>query len=225
MQRVVSFYRTSIGKKYVMSLSGIILILYVIGHMAGNLKVFQGPEKFNAYAEFLREVGEPIFGHGELLWVARIILLVALFAHIIAFAQLWRQSSKARRVKYEKYDPQLFSAASATMKWGGITILLFVIYHLLHLTFGTVHAEFSPGNPYHNVVVGFQFWPNVLFYTAGVIALGFHLYHGTWSMFQTLGANNRKYNRYRRPLALGIAVLTTIGYLAIPAGVLTGIVE
>ncbi len=224
MRRAISLYRTSIGKKYVMATTAIFLFVFIIGHLLGNLKIYQGPAVYNHYAEFLRTAGSPLLGRSELLWIVRVVLIAALVLHIVAFLQLWRQDASARSVGYRKYSPELLSAASRTMKWGGITLFLFVVWHLLDLTWGTVNPSFVFGDPYHNVVATFQRWWVAAFYIAAVVALGLHLYHGIWSAFQTLGFNNPKYNRFRRPFALVVAALVTAGYASIPLAVLTGVV-
>lgn len=217
--------RTSVGKKLLMAWSSVILFGYVVVHLIGNLKVFTGPDPFNHYAEWLRTAGDPIFPEEGLLWTVRILLLVAIVVHVGAYVALWRKTRRARGVRYRKYDPQVFSYASRTMAWGGIAILAFVIFHLLHMTTGTVHSDFIIGDPYHNVLADFRnIWISG-FYAIGVVALGLHLYHGLWSAMQTLGFNNPKYNRYRRPMALATAVVITLGYLSIPFAVLTGIVS
>ena len=221
----VKLTSTSIGRKWLMALSSLVLLLYIILHLAGNLKIFFGPDPFNHYAEWLRVAGTPMLPDKGALWGFRILLIAAVLVHIGAYVQLWRQSRRARSHRYKKYDPQVFSYSSRTMKWGGITILLFVIYHLLHLTFGSVHPDFVVGDAYNNVVIGFEnVWVS-LFYVIGVLALGLHLYHGMWSATQTFGLNNPRYNRLRRPLSLAFAVAITVGYLSIPLAVLTGIVS
>lgn len=216
--------QTSIGKKWLMALSSLILFLYIILHLAGNLKVFYGSDPFNEYAEWLREAGSPMIPHGGTLWAFRALLLLAITVHIGAYVQLWLRTRRARGQRYRQYNPQVFSYASRTMVWGGITILLFVIYHLLHLTLGTVHPEFVMGDAYGNVVLGFQNPVVSLFYIIGVVALGLHLYHGLWSATQTFGLNNPKYARWRRPVALWTAVLISAGYISIPLAVMMGIV-
>ena len=225
MRRLLKFFRSSIGMKVVMAVSGLILVLFVIGHMAGNLKVFQGPEKFDAYAEFLREMGYPLVGHGQLLWVVRIVLLASVIAHIGAAIQLTRLGTGARPVRYQRWAPDASTYASRTMRWGGVIVLAFVVYHLLHLTFGTVHPDFLAGAAYHNVIVGFRVWPVAASYVVAVTALGFHLYHGVWSVFQSLGANHPDYNRYRRPVAGAVAVGVTLGFMTVPIAVVTGLVR
>jgi succinate dehydrogenase / fumarate reductase, cytochrome b subunit len=226
MAREFSLWGTTVGKKIAMAVSGLILIGFVVGHMVGNLKVYQGSEAFNHYAEGLRTVGQPFFSTGQLLWIVRIVLLAAVLVHIAAAFQLTRRARQARAVGYRKYDNDLvFSYASRTMVWGGVIILLFVVYHLMHLTFGNAHPDFIPGNAYHNFVVGFSSVPASVAYIVAMIPLGFHMYHGFWSMLQTLGANNPNYNRYRRPLAAFLAAIVVLGNISFPVAVLTGIVS
>jgi succinate dehydrogenase / fumarate reductase, cytochrome b subunit len=224
-QRAAAPYRTSVGKKIAMAVTGVILLGFVIAHMIGNLKVYQGPVAFNQYAEGLRGFGAPFIGHGQALWIARLVLLGSVIVHIGAAFSLVRQSRAARAHGYKQLDSGLvFSYASRTMVWGGLIILAFVIYHLLHLTLGTVHPDFMPHNAYHNFVIGFQRWPVSLFYVLAMIPLGFHIYHGTWSALQTLGANNARYNSLRRPIALAVAWLVVIGNISFPVAVLTGLI-
>lgn len=220
----VSLYSTSIGKKIAMALAGLVLFGYLILHLLGNLKAFFGEEKFNEYSEFLRAFGAPVLGRSEFLWIVRIILLAALIIHVVAFVQLWAKSRAARRIGYRKFDPEVFSRASRTMKWGGIAILLFVVYHILHLTTGDVHPEFIPHSPYHNLVTGMRDPLASSIYVIGMIAVGLHLYHGLWSVFQTMGWNNKRYNRLRRPLAIIFALAITLGFLSVPFAVWAGIV-
>lgn len=227
MNRFAVVYRSSVGRKIAMAATGFILIGFVVFHMYGNLKVFQGAEVFNEYAEGLRELGSPIFGHTHVLWLARAVLLGAVVLHIVSATQLVMQTRAARRMGYAQFDSLAFSYASRTMVWGGIIILAFVVYHLMHLTFGVsaVHPDFVPGDVYHNFVAGFQSWPVSLAYAAAMIPLGLHLYHGIWSAFQTLGANHPRFNRVRRPLAAAIAIVVVLGNLSFPFAVLTGIVQ
>jgi succinate dehydrogenase / fumarate reductase cytochrome b subunit len=225
MRRVFSLWGSTVGKKIMMATTGVILIGFVVFHMFGNLKVYQGAETFNHYAEGLRTIGDPIFGYGQLLWLLRIILLVAVIVHIVAAVQLVLHSRRARAVGYRKYDGDMvFSYASRTMTWGGLIILAFVIYHLMHLTFGNAHPDFVAGNAYHNFVTGFESWPVSIAYIAAMIPLGFHLYHGFWSMFQTLGATNPKMNHIRRPIAAVLAGAVVAGNISFPVAVLAGLV-
>jgi succinate dehydrogenase / fumarate reductase, cytochrome b subunit len=219
-----ALWKSSVGKKILMAVSGLILYGFVVVHMLGNLKVYQGRDAFNHYAEGLRTIGAPFFGHGQLLWVARIALLAALLIHIGAVFYLARQSKAARKHSYKKFDGLEFSYASRTMLWGGLLLLAFVIYHLMHLTIGNVHPRFVPGDAYNNFVIGFQQWPVSIAYIAAMIPLGLHMYHGFWSMLQTLGANNPKYNHVRRPIALTLSLGVILLNISFPLAVLFGIV-
>lgn len=225
MRRALTLWNSTVGKKIMMATTGVVLIGFVVGHMIGNLKVYQGAEAFNHYAEGLRTFGEPFLGHGQLLWIVRIVLLAAVITHIVAAVQLVLHSRKARAIGYRKYDGDMvFSYASRTMTWGGLIILGFVVYHLLHLTLGSAHPDFVPGNAYHNLVVGFQSWPVSIAYILTMIPLGFHLYHGFWSMLQTFGATNPQVNSIRRPIAAVLAVAVVLGNISFPVAVLTGVV-
>ena len=223
--RQVVLWSSTVGKKILMALTGIVLYGFVIGHMLGNLKVYFGAEAFNHYAEGLRTFGSPFFARGQLLWVARLILLFSVGVHITAAIVLAVKSKRARQQRYKKYDGLEFSYASRTMLWGGLAILAFVIFHLLDLTFGTINPAFVPGDAYHNFVSTFQRVPVSLAYIAAMIPLGLHLYHGFWSMLQTMGANNPKYNRMRRPIALATALVIVLINVSFPIAVMTGLVK
>ena len=225
MRRVISLYRTSVGKKFYMALTGAILIGFLVAHMVGNLKVFMGAEAFDHYAEFLREVGYPILPHMAGLWIFRIILLLAVGLHMLSAWQVYQQSRTARGGKYTKEESLHFSYASRTMRWGGVIIAAFVIYHLLHFTVGSVHPDFIHGSAYRNVVIGFQNPLVTGFYVVALVMVTFHVYHGLWSAFQTVGANHPKYNPYRRPLALVLALALFLGFMTVPAGVMAGVVS
>jgi succinate dehydrogenase / fumarate reductase cytochrome b subunit len=223
MRRVISLYRTSVGKKFYMAVSGVILIGFLVAHMVGNLKMYLGPEAFNHYAEFLREVGEPVLPRTVGLWIFRIVLLGCVGLHMLSAWQVYLQSRNARGGKYEKEESLSFAYASRTMRWGGVIIAVFVVYHILHFTVGTVHPDFVHGDAYRNVVLGFQNPLVVGAYTVAMIMVTFHVYHGLWSAFQTVGANHPKYNPIRRPLALVLALLLLLGFLSVPAGVMAGV--
>jgi len=225
MARGTAFNATTVGRKITMGLAGIVLYGFVFFHMLGNLKVYQGPEAFNHYAEGLRTFGDPFVGRGQLLWLIRLILIAAALVHIVFALQLWAKKRAARQMPYRKFESLAFSFTSRTMTWGGIAILAFVIFHLMHLTFGNAHPDFVPGDAYHNFVTGFRSVPVSLAYIAAMIPLGFHLYHGFWSVFQTLGASNPAYNRWRRPLAAIIAVAIVVANISFPIAVLTGVVR
>ncbi len=220
-----SLYQTTIGKKVAMALAGIVLFGYLVLHLIGNLKVFTGERHFNEYSEFLRTVGAPALGHSQLLWIVRLILLAALLVHVVASIQLYTRSRSARSVRYAKYNPEVFSRASRTMAWGGIAILLFVVYHILHLTTGDVHPAFEAHQAYRNLVNGFKSPLSSVIYVIGMVAVGMHLYHGLWSATQTMGWNNKNYNHVRRPAAMIVALAITLGFLSVPVAVWLGIVE
>ena len=219
---VVNFYRSAIGKKAVMAATGIILFGFVAGHMVGNLKLFLGSEALNHYAEWLRRIGEPMLPETAALWIARVALLLAVVLHIDAAVKLTMMNRKARPVSYRKKEHEAASYSSRTMRWGGIIILLFVIYHLAHLTFGTAHPDFRPGDVYHNVTLGFRNPIVSGIYILANIALGFHLYHGLWSMFQSLGWNHPRFNHWRRNFATAFAIVITLGNISMPIAVLAG---
>jgi len=217
--------RSLIGQKIVMAVTGVILFMFVVGHLLGNLKVFQGPEHFNAYAEGLRTFGAPFLGRGQLLWIVRIILLGSVAAHIWAAITTARASWRARPVGYHRLEPIETTYAARTMRWGGALIFLYVIYHLLDFTFGAVNPSFVPGDVYHNVVASFRVWPVAAAYVAAMVVLGLHLYHGVWSAWQTLGLNRPPTGGWRRGVAAAIAVLIAGGYISIPAAVLAGVLR
>lgn len=218
-------YRTAVGKKAVMAVTGIILFGFVLVHMIGNLHLYEGPRYMNEYGQFLRQVGAPAIPPHGALWIARSVLLAAVILHIWAAWQVTRMSQEARPSRYEHKRKIHTSYASRTMRWGGVILLLFVIYHILHFTTGTVHPDFREGEPYHNLVAGFRVWWVSLFYIAANVALGFHLYHGMWSLFQSLGWNHPRFNRWRDAFAHTFAWVITIGNISFPLAVLTGLVR
>jgi succinate dehydrogenase / fumarate reductase cytochrome b subunit len=173
-------------------------------------------------------VGSPVLGHEQLLWLARLILLTATVLHVVAAAQLTQMSYGARPVSYGRWTAVQATYASRTMRWGGVIITLFVIYHILHFTFGAIGyapGQYRPMSVYRNVVVGFSVWYVSVFYVAAMVALGFHMYHGVWSMFQTLGLNNVRVNRFYRALATVSSVAVVLGNISVPVAVLTGLVR
>ncbi len=218
MTRVWFFVRSSIGRKIVMAVSGVVLFVFVLGHMSGNLLVYGGPAMFNAYAAALRKVP-------ELLWAVRLGLFVMAVLHIWSTASLTLTNWQARPTAYRRWEPQESTYASRTMRWGGVLLALFIVYHILHLTLGKVHPSFDESNPYHNVIAGFSVWPVSLFYILAMLALGLHLYHGFWSMLQTLGVNHPRINAWRERLALFFAVVITGGFISVPVSVLAGLVR
>ena len=215
--RAVRIYEATVGKKAVMAITGFILFGFVVGHLIGNLQIYAGPEKINAYAKLLR-VSMP------LLWTVRLVLLAAVVLHVVAALQLKKLNWDARPVKYVKYDPAHSTLSSRTMFWGGLTLAAFVIYHLLHFTTGTVHPDFVELSVYDNVVKGFQVLPVSTFYIIAMILLGMHLYHGLWSMLHTLGFSHPRYTPWIKRLAAVFAVLIAAGNISIPVAVLAGII-
>lgn len=239
MTAALAVYRSSIGKKVIMAVSGFILVGFVVFHMYGNTKMYLGAEEFNAYAVGLRELGKPVFGYEHLLWIARVILLAAVVLHIWAATALTMQSragtmgSRSTSTgRYSKFQPQQATYASRTMRWGGVIIFLFIVFHVLHLTFGAVgygagefrHPEGGEYFVYNNVVQGFlNPWVSG-FYILAMLALGLHLYHGVWSMFQTLGLNSQRTTQIFRGLAILVALVVVVGNISFPIAVLLGIV-
>jgi len=213
-----------VGMKVLMAVTGVILFLFVVGHLLGNLKVFQGPAHFNAYAEGLRTVGEPIFGRGQLLWIVRIVLIVAVTLHVVFTVQLARQSRRARPVRYSHTGIVQASYASRTMRWGGAAVFLFIVFHLMDFTWG-VHPHFVRGDVYGNLVSGFRRPVVTAVYIVAMACLSAHVYHGTWSTTQTLGLNQVRWDRAIRRVATALAVILFVGFAAVPVGVLVHLVR
>ena len=212
------FYASTVGKKAVMALSGMVLFLFVIGHLIGNLQIYEGADKINAYAVFLRSLPAA-------LWGVRITLLVMVLLHIWSSIQLAVRKWDARPVGYQKKKPTESSYAARTMYWSGPIILAFVIYHLLDFTFGWVNPGFQDGDVYHNVIASFSVpWISV-FYIIAMILLCMHLYHGLWSMFQSLGFHHPRHTPMLKRLAKVVAILIAAGNISIPIAVLTGVVS
>lgn len=216
---LAQFWRSTVGKKIVMAVTGLIMIAFVIGHLAGNLLVFAGRDRINAYSAFLHSTG-------EVLWAVRIVLLIAVMLHIIAAAQLTAIDAAARPTRYATHTYSAATFASRTIRWGGVVLLLFIVFHLLHMTTGTLHPSFTPGDVYHNLVSGLSVWWVAAVYLIAMIALGLHLYHGTWSSIKTLGVEQPATQpvRHRRLVWL-FAVLMAIGFAAIPIAIVTGLVH
>jgi succinate dehydrogenase / fumarate reductase cytochrome b subunit len=225
---MLSFYRSDLGKKAVMAVTGIVFFGFVLGHMFGNLKLYLGAEALNHYAEWLRAIGEPLLPHGVLLWIVRIFLLAAVGLHILSATQLTLKSRRARPIGRSQLDVVQATYASRTMRWGGVIIGLFIFYHLAHFTWGPswAHPDFVPGDVYHNVVAGFSVWWISAFYIIAQLALGLHLYHGLWSMFQSLGWHvSGNPHDWRRRFALIFALLIVAGNISFPLAVLSGLVN
>lgn len=226
MVGALTLYQTSIGKKVIMAVTGLILFAYTFVHMYGNLHIFEGREHLNAYAVWLREMGYPLLPHEGGLWIARIILLASVVGHIWAAWQVTKQDWDARPVGYAGRKNVASTYAARTMRWGGVILALFIVYHILHLTTGTAYGGgFSKTDVYGNVVRGFLNPVVSLIYIVSMVALGMHLYHGVWSMSQTLGWRNQVNNHLWRGFATVMAVVIAGGNISIPVAVMLGIVR
>jgi succinate dehydrogenase / fumarate reductase, cytochrome b subunit len=231
---LLDFYSTAVGKKYVMAITGIIGIGFVIGHMIGNLKAYigtvneDGTEVYDidVYGEFLREILVPILPRTVFLWIMRVVLIGAVLLHIHAAYSLTILNRKARPVKYQSArDYQVANFASRTMRWTGIIVALFILWHLADLTWGWVNPDFSRGDVYRNLDASLSRVPVAILYIVANIALGIHLFHGTWSLFQSMGWNNPKFNEWRRMLATAIATIVVVGNVSFPIMTLAGVID
>ncbi len=219
MHRLLALWHTSVGKKAVMAVTGLLMVAYLVTHVLANLLVFQGPEKINLYSRLLH-------GTGGALWGARLVLLAAVMLHILAAVQLTGRRQAARPVGYAAgRRPQVSTLASRTIRWGGVLILVFLVYHILHFTLGTVHGSFIEGDPYHNVAAGFANPLVVLFYELALVAVGLHLYHGIWSSGRSLGVSAPSPYPIRRQLALALSVIVWAGFTVIPLAVWAGVIR
>lgn len=222
----LEFYSTAVGKKWVMGLTGVGLMGFVFAHMVGNLKMFLGRTEFDEYAESLRKLLYPIAPHGGVLWAMRVGLIVMFGLHILSAYQLTQMNRRARPVKYQ--SPRDYIAANfaaRTMRWTGVIVLLYLLYHLADLTWGWVNPDFVRGAAYDNLVASLSVPWVAAIYIAGNIALGIHLFHGGWSMFQSLGLNNPRYNGVRRGFAAVFAIVVAGTNCLFPIMVLTGVVS
>ncbi|WP_277349775.1 succinate dehydrogenase cytochrome b subunit [Planosporangium thailandense] len=219
--------RTTVGLKVFMAVTGILLVLFLIAHMLGNLKIFVGPTAFNHYAHWLRAIGTPLLPNTWYLWIQRTVLTVAVIGHIWSAAVLARRARAARPVRYAHRQPVQGSYAGRTMRWGGVIILLFVIYHILDLTTGNLNPVGDKQHPYANVVADFapHRWYVTIWYVLAILAIGFHLRHGIFSALRTLGQQSQQWQRRSRAFALGFAIVLCAGYLSVPFAVLTGLVR
>jgi succinate dehydrogenase / fumarate reductase cytochrome b subunit len=216
--KAVRFWDSTNGKKAVMAVSGIILFLFVLGHMIGNLQFFEGPEQFNKYAVLLRTLPEA-------LWAVRILLLIMVVLHIITAVQLAIRKKRARPVGYTKKENPSSTYASRTMYWSGPIILVFVIYHLLDFTFGTINPNYIEGDVYHNVIASFTNPFISIWYIFAMILLMMHLRHGAWSMLQSLGIVHPRHDRALRKAATVFAIVIFVGFISIPLSVLAGVMK
>jgi succinate dehydrogenase / fumarate reductase cytochrome b subunit len=224
--RPVTFWQSTNGKKVVMAVTGAIMFLFVLGHMLGNLQIFEGPGAINSPAR-INVYGHFLHNLGELLWIERGGLLLAIILHITATVQLALRSKAARPVGYSRREAINSSYASRTMYWSGPIVLAFIIFHLLQFTAGYIHpgSQFIEGDVYHNVVAGFQVWWVSVWYIIAVSLLGLHLSHGLWSMFQSVGLAHKRHSVTLKRSAQAIAILIVLGYIAIPISVWLGFVK
>jgi succinate dehydrogenase / fumarate reductase cytochrome b subunit len=217
--RVAAFWHSSVGKKFVMGATGVILVAYLVLHMAGNLQVFLGRDVFNHYAALLHT-------SEELLWLVRLVLLGAVALHVIAAYQLTRRDQTARPVAYARHTPQAATLASRLMRWGGVLILVFIPVHILNFTTGGLHPSFAQGDVYGNVVYAFEMWPLLsLFYVVTMVFVGFHLYHGVWAMLRSLGVAKPSAHPLERRVAGALAWVVALGFIAVPSAIVLGIVR
>ena len=223
---LLDLYSTALGKKYVMAITGIMLMGFVFAHMIGNLKMYLGPEEIDHYGEFLRELLVPLLPRTYTLWLLRLGLIGAFALHIHSAYSLTVLNRQARSVKYQSArDYQIANFASRTMRYTGIIFALFLLWHLADLTWGWVNPDFVRGAAYRNLDASLSRIPVAILYIAANIALGIHLFHGAWSLFQSLGWSNPRFNTWRRLFATGFATLIVVGNVSFPLAVLAGIVE
>ncbi|MBA2336902.1 MAG: succinate dehydrogenase cytochrome b subunit [Acidimicrobiia bacterium] len=224
---LLGIYRSDLGKKYAMAISGVFLLLFVFAHMVGNLHAFEGPEQINHYGEALRELGEPLLPRTMLLWVGlRIPLAIALAVHVHAAYALTLTNLRARSGSYDGRNYLAAGYASRTMRWTGVITLLFLAWHLADFTWGikTVNPDYVRGDVYGNLIASLERWPVFALYLMAMGALGLHVWHGAWSLFQSLGINNPRFNAYRRIFAIVFATIVTGGFVTVPIAVQLGII-
>ncbi|MCX4585454.1 succinate dehydrogenase [Streptomyces sp. NBC_01481] len=218
-----TFWGSTVGKKTVMAVSGLIMLGYLVAHVMGNLKVFFGAGEFNAYGHWLRTMGEPVLHYSWGLWIVRVVLLAAVVGHAVSAYQLSRRDLRARPVQYA-HKRRRASYATRTMRWGGIIVALFIVWHLLDLTTLTVNENAEPGHPYENVVATFSTWYGNVIYIVAMLAVGLHVRHGFWSAAQTLGVGNATRDRALKTVANVLALVLTAGFISVPVAVMTGVV-
>lgn len=216
---MLTFWRAAVGKKIVMAITGVIMIGFLIGHVAGNLLVFRGAAGLNAYSAFLKH-------NLGVLWAVRAVLFVSVVLHVVAAAQLTAMGRRSRPQSYERVDPQAATVASRTMRIGGVLIALFIVFHLLHLTTGTIQpAPFEETEVFRNMVGGFQVWWIALLYVVAMVFIGLHLFHGGWSWLRSLGFSRPRGNPLHRPIAAALAFLIWAGFTSIPLAIFFGLVR
>jgi succinate dehydrogenase / fumarate reductase cytochrome b subunit len=212
------FFSSTLGKKWLMAVTGIILFGFVVGHMLGNMQIYLGQERLDHYAELLQ-------ANQAFLWAFRSVLLFCVSVHIWAAVVVWLRNRSARPVKYKMFQPPGLDYAARTMVWSGPIIALFIVYHILDFTVGTANPDFIKGEVYHNVIASFSNPGIALVYVAANLLLAFHLYHGLWSLFQTFGWDHPRFGWIRRALAIFFSALIGAGNISIPLAVLTGFVR
>jgi succinate dehydrogenase / fumarate reductase cytochrome b subunit len=222
---VRAFWHSSIGKKWVMAVTGLLMLLFLVVHMLGNLKIFFGQSDFDHYAHWLRTIGEPVLHASWYLWIQRFVLAVALVLHVTAAAQLSRRDHAARPVKYANGQRPRATFATHTMRYGGILLGLFILFHLLDLSAGVTNPDFADGHVYRNVYTDFQHWYVNLIYLLAMVMLGLHINHGFWSAAQTLGVNSPTRDIAIKTTGTFLALAISIGFAMVPIGVMTGLVK
>jgi len=215
-----TFLGSTVGRKAIMAVTGAIMVGFVFVHMIGNLQLYLGPEALNHYGRFLHTML-----HGGGIWLFRAVMVTAVGLHAWAATMLTLDSWAARPLGYRQWEPKASTYASRTLRWGGVMLALFVVYHLMHLTLGGANPDFQDGDVYHNVVAGFRVWYASAIYIAAMLMLGLHLDHGVWSLCQTLGLQHPRYKRLVRLGARLFAILIVVGNISFPIAVLTGVVK
>jgi succinate dehydrogenase / fumarate reductase cytochrome b subunit len=217
--------RTTIAMKIVMALSGALFAFFLLAHMYGNLKMFAGPAAFDTYAHHLRTFGEPILPYSGFLWILRVSLVVALVAHAFSAFHLWSRAQGARSTRYAVKKATVATLSSKTMRWGGVAILLFLVFHLMQFTWLTFSVNGTFDSPYARVYAAFEVWWVTLAYLAALGAVGMHLRHGVWSGAQTLGlTGSAPAARAANAAAIAFALVVVIGFAAPPICVLFGLI-
>ncbi|MFW6689834.1 succinate dehydrogenase [Streptomyces sp. MAR4 CNX-425] len=217
-------WRSTVGKKTVLAVSGLIMLAYLVAHLVGNLKIFFGADEFNDYGHWLRTLGGPVLHYEWALWMIRVVLLAAVVLHGVTAYQLSRRDIAARPVAYV-HKRRRTSYATRTMRWGGVILGLFVVWHILDLTTLTVNENAQGGHPYENTVATFSTWYGNAIYITAMLALGLHLRHGFWSAVQTLGGASPARERALKAVTNILALVLTCGFLSIPVAVMTGVVN
>ncbi|MEE6273707.1 succinate dehydrogenase cytochrome b subunit [Georgenia wangjunii] len=221
----VTARRTTVALKMAMAVTGVLFVLFLLAHMYGNFKVLSGQEAFDGYAEHLRELGEPLLPYAGFLWIMRLVLVASLVVHVTATVILWRRASRARGTRYTVKKAVGSTLSSRTMRWGGLALLAFIVFHILQFTTLTIEVGGSFDSPYDRMIAGFSQWYILLIYVVAMVALGMHLRHGIWSAVQTLGWSSGKRQRDIKRAALAVAVIVVVGFLAPAFAIFFGIID